>query len=94
MLYPIRITDLETGNAVRATSLTEARKKLRQYIREKQGEYYLGNPIPYATNEQKYVLVIEGAVAKGDASSEVHLHHASTAALRRQEAVRRRYESD
>ena len=83
MLYPLRITDIETGSAVTASSLTEARKKLREYIRQKRGEYYLGNPIPYVPGQQKYVLVLEEK-AQSPTTARSPIHHASAESMARQ----------
>ncbi len=54
LLYPVGLRGDATGEAVRATCWTTAKKKLARYQRAFGSNYYLMNGVPYAENAGKF----------------------------------------
>lgn len=61
LLYPVGLRGNPTGEAVRATSWTAAKRKLARYQRSFGSNYYLMNGVPYAEHAGKFREVFADA---------------------------------
>ncbi len=88
LLFPIRLGETETGSAIRASCVSTARVMLRK--QKPKGDYYLGNPVPYAANASEYVVLETVTVGE----QRLAFHHASPASMAKQKAALRQCGGD